>query len=70
MLTKTYIAALLSAVGVDAFWRMECPHRLGLARIDPLVNPGTASAHAHAIYGSNGMPYNLAMALGELESWR
>ncbi|CAI4210508.1 unnamed protein product [Parascedosporium putredinis] len=54
MLTKTYIAALLSAVGVDAFWRMECPHRLGLARIDPLVNPGTASAHAHAIYGSNG----------------
>lgn len=55
MLLKITIAsAIFCAVGVDAFWRMECPHRVGLGRIDPLTNPGTISQHAHAIYGSNG----------------
>ena len=28
------------AGGVDAFWRMPCKGRTGLARIDPLVNFG------------------------------
>lgn len=51
----TTLAAAASLVGsVDAFWRMECPGRVALARIDPLVSPGTASAHAHAIHGSSG----------------
>lgn len=55
MFLKTIAAAaILSAAGVDAFWRMECPHRLGLGRIDPLMNPGTVAQHAHAIYGSSG----------------
>lgn len=56
MFLKTSVAsAILSAVCVDAFWRMECPHRLGLARVDPLMSPGVPAQHAHAIYGSNGM---------------
>lgn len=38
----------------DAFWRMECRGRSGLARIDPLVNPGAMSAHAHTIAGGSG----------------
>jgi hypothetical protein len=36
---------------------MECPHRLGLARVDPLMSPGVPAQHAHAIYGSNGMSF-------------
>lgn len=41
---------------VDAFWRMPCRARSGLARIDPLVSNGTVSEHAHAIHGSDGKP--------------
>ncbi|TEY44679.1 hypothetical protein BOTCAL_0347g00100 [Botryotinia calthae] len=49
-------AAILAglASSVDAFWRMPCRARTGLARVDPLVNPGTISQHAHAIHGSSG----------------
>jgi len=39
---------------VDAFWRMPCRSRSGLARIDPLVANGSISQHAHAIHGSSG----------------
>ncbi|SPO00740.1 related to glyoxal oxidase precursor [Cephalotrichum gorgonifer] len=54
MLLKTLVASgVLGAVGVNAFWRMECPHRVGLARVDPLLNPGSPSPHAHSIYGSS-----------------
>jgi hypothetical protein len=49
----------VSLVGdVSAFWRMPCRSRSGLARIDPLVNNGTVSEHAHAIHGSNGMYFS------------
>lgn len=51
------IAAMVLAGSADAFWRMECRGRSGLARLDPLVNPGVASAHAHTIFGSSGMFY-------------
>ncbi|KAG9230027.1 hypothetical protein BJ875DRAFT_169743 [Amylocarpus encephaloides] len=37
-----------------AFWRMPCQARSGLARIDPLVSPGTIGEHAHAIHGGSG----------------
>ncbi|KFY06255.1 hypothetical protein V492_08098 [Pseudogymnoascus sp. VKM F-4246] len=47
-------AAAVLAGSAEAFWRMECRGRSGLARIDPLVNPGVASAHAHTIFGSSG----------------
>lgn len=52
---KSYAAiALALASGADAFWRMECPGVLDVARIDPIVNLGDASAHAHTLSGSSG----------------
>ncbi|KAF4618056.1 hypothetical protein G7Y89_g14992 [Cudoniella acicularis] len=41
-------------VSVNAFWRMPCRARSGLARMDPLVSVGTTSGHVHAIHGSSG----------------
>ncbi|CAI6299230.1 unnamed protein product [Periconia digitata] len=43
-------AAVLLASPADAFWRMLCK-RTGYARIDPIVNFGEISSHAHAIHG-------------------
>lgn len=37
----------------EAFWRMPCRSRTGLARIDPIISSGTVSEHAHAIHGGN-----------------
>lgn len=52
---KTTSAVLLGLAGTaSAFWRMECPGRLGVARIDPIVNSGEVSAHAHSLHGSSG----------------
>ncbi|KAF2448825.1 hypothetical protein P171DRAFT_352724 [Karstenula rhodostoma CBS 690.94] len=48
--TLSAAAALLSGTA-EAFWRMECHSRSGLARIDPIVTPGKLSTHAHAIHG-------------------
>ncbi|KAI8158274.1 hypothetical protein K4K49_004866 [Colletotrichum sp. SAR 10_70] len=48
------VGALLVS-SVDAFWRMECQGRVGLARVDPLMNPGEAATHVHAIHGSSGI---------------
>ncbi|KAL2363450.1 hypothetical protein RJZ56_003620 [Blastomyces dermatitidis] len=36
-----------------AFWRLPCRGRLGVARLDPLVNPGAISSHAHVIHGAS-----------------
>jgi hypothetical protein len=49
-------AALVLALteNVNAFWRMPCRSRSGLARMDPLVSPGEVSGHVHAIHGSSG----------------
>lgn len=52
------IATISAAVAVlsgaaDAFWRMECRSRSGLARIDPLTDPGVVSQHGHAIHGGS-----------------
>ncbi|KAK3201024.1 hypothetical protein GRF29_213g699842 [Pseudopithomyces chartarum] len=48
--TFSAAAAILSGTA-DAFWRMECHSRSGLARLDPIVTPGKISSHAHAIHG-------------------
>lgn len=49
------LAAILASLGgAAAFWRMECRGQVGLARLDPLIDPGVPSKHAHAIHGSNG----------------
>lgn len=53
---KTTSAVLLGLAGsANAFWRMECPGRLDVARLDPIVNPDDVSAHAHVLHGSSGM---------------
>ncbi|OJD14469.1 hypothetical protein AJ78_05180 [Emergomyces pasteurianus Ep9510] len=36
-----------------AFWRLPCRGRLGVARLDPLVNPDAVSSHAHVIHGAS-----------------
>lgn len=46
-------AALLMGQA-DAFFRMECRGVTALARMDPLVNPGGVSSHAHTVSGGNG----------------
>jgi hypothetical protein len=57
------------AVGsADAFWRMPCRSRSGLARVDPLVSFGTVSEHAHAIHGSSGMFTPPNAAISELQT--
>ncbi|KAH9909492.1 hypothetical protein F4778DRAFT_719 [Xylariomycetidae sp. FL2044] len=56
-MTPRYSAALalLGAVNpVSAFWRMECRSSTGSARLDPIVDFGVPSAHAHIVFGSSG----------------
>ncbi|RDA90227.1 hypothetical protein CP533_1081 [Ophiocordyceps camponoti-saundersi (nom. inval.)] len=48
--------------GANAFWRMECPGRVGLARIDPIVNPDEVSNHVHSIGGSSAFSENSSYA--------
>ncbi|KAF7442882.1 DUF1996 multi-domain protein [Pyrenophora tritici-repentis] len=43
-------AAVLSG-SANAFWRMPCRARTGLARLDPIVDFGIASSHSHTIHG-------------------
>ncbi|KAK3351434.1 hypothetical protein B0H65DRAFT_117959 [Neurospora tetraspora] len=51
---KVSVAILAAAGGAEAFWRMECRGRLGVARLDPLVNYGEVGSHAHSVHGSSG----------------
>ncbi|KAK2763125.1 hypothetical protein FQN54_009761 [Arachnomyces sp. PD_36] len=46
-------AAVLAATAApaSAFWRLPCMGDTGVARMDPLVNPGTISDHAHIVHG-------------------
>ncbi|KAJ5177190.1 uncharacterized protein N7482_003067 [Penicillium canariense] len=34
-----------------AFWRLPCRGRTGVARLDPIVDPGEISSHVHSIHG-------------------
>ncbi|KAL1961909.1 hypothetical protein VTN77DRAFT_942 [Rasamsonia byssochlamydoides] len=36
----------------EAFWRLPCRGRTGVARIDPLMAPGKVSDHVHVVHGS------------------
>ncbi|KXH64089.1 hypothetical protein CSAL01_01336 [Colletotrichum salicis] len=56
-LSNTQALALVSALitSAEAFWRMECPGRVGLTRVDPLMSFGVAAPHVHAIHGSGGI---------------
>ena len=46
------------ATPVDAFWRMPCPGRLVLERIDPIISPGAVSGHVHTVSGGSGFGFS------------
>lgn len=50
--TLSAAVALLSGT-TNAFWRMPCHDRTALLRLDPIVDPGTASSHGHTIHGGS-----------------
>lgn len=51
--TLVTIAVALLVSTVNAFWRMPCRGRTDLARIDPIVDFGEVSAHAHTLHGGS-----------------
>lgn len=53
----------------EAFWILPCRQRLSLGRIDPIVSPGSISAHVHTIHGGNGeFPVTNCAALGLIDN--
>lgn len=52
---QRFVAFLASFAGLtEAFWRLPCRGRAGVARMDPLVDPGMPSYHVHSVQGSGG----------------
>lgn len=49
----TYLCAT-----VEAFWRMPCPGRLVLERVDPIISPGKVSGHVHTVSGGSGFGFS------------
>ena len=56
----TVLASLTSPVA--AFWRMPCPGRLVLERIDPIISPGKVSGHVHTVSGGSGFGFTTSYA--------
>ncbi|KAI1425857.1 hypothetical protein F5Y12DRAFT_784308 [Xylaria sp. FL1777] len=56
MTSKTLVALAILGMSsmTEAFWRMECRGSTGAARIDPIVDFGKISGHAHTVHGSSG----------------
>lgn len=54
--------------GAHAFWRLLCDGSVGLARIDPLTNFGTASEHVHSIKGGSGKSFFLSRDVLPIET--
>ncbi|KAH8434523.1 uncharacterized protein LDX57_012166 [Aspergillus melleus] len=54
----TCLAALSSVA--DAFWRLPCRGRSGLARMDPLMDPGEPSNHVHAVHGASAFSMSVS----------
>lgn len=56
LLRRLSFAILLSLnIGhTSAFWRLLCDGSVGLARMDPLMEPGKVGDHAHSIKGGSG----------------
>ncbi|KAJ5737675.1 uncharacterized protein N7483_002800 [Penicillium malachiteum] len=49
-------AALAACIAIfplftSAFWRLPCRGRTGLARLDPIIDPGQLSSHVHSVHG-------------------
>ncbi|OAX83176.1 hypothetical protein ACJ72_02467 [Emergomyces africanus] len=60
-----FAAALAATIPPTlAFWRLPCRGRLGVARLDPLVNPGAVSSHAHVIHGASN--FGMSVSVDEL----
>lgn len=69
ILSRAAVAALTLSNVATAFWRMPCHGRTGLARIDPLVDTGKISEHAHSIHGgSSKYLYSLCHILRDCRS--
>jgi hypothetical protein len=70
MMHNTRLAATLLACltifpnFTNAFWRLPCRGRLGVARLDPLMDPGEVASHAHTIHGAGSK-----QAQCSLEPW-
>jgi hypothetical protein len=45
------LASLAAFPVTDAFWRLPCRGRTGVARLDPIVDPGEVSSHVHVVHG-------------------
>ncbi|KAF1986519.1 hypothetical protein K402DRAFT_332352 [Aulographum hederae CBS 113979] len=56
-LLSLYVALALASFS-SAFWRMECHSPIGMARIDPMVDPGEVSDHAHTIHGAKNFNFD------------
>ncbi|KAK6394058.1 hypothetical protein LTR65_001904 [Meristemomyces frigidus] len=56
---KTAALALVASLSVpaSAFWRMPCPGRLVMERIDPIMSPGAVSGHVHTVSGGSGFGF-------------
>ncbi|KAJ5191927.1 uncharacterized protein N7498_010912 [Penicillium cinerascens] len=50
----TVLGACLTIFPVftNAFWRLPCRGRTGVARLDPIVDPGMISGHVHTVHGA------------------
>lgn len=51
------VAILLACLTIfpkftNAFWRLPCRGQLGVARLDPLMDPGEVASHVHTIHGA------------------
>lgn len=55
MIRSTTAAALTLVSGAHAFWRMPCQTETGVARMDPLMDPGRIADHVHTVAGSSSM---------------
>lgn len=53
MVSSSKLVLTLSSLSgfANAFWRLPCHERVGLARMDPIMNPGQVSGHVHTIHG-------------------
>lgn len=46
----------------SAFWRLPCQNPIVVQRADPVISPGSVSAHVHTIMGGNGFAFNMNYA--------
>ncbi|EMC98661.1 hypothetical protein BAUCODRAFT_377209 [Baudoinia panamericana UAMH 10762] len=60
-MSKTFRSAIVAVAALagpsSAFWRMPCPGRLVLERIDPVISPGVVSGHVHTVSGGIGLGF-------------